>query len=44
MNRQEIIAEIKRTKAAIAKSSSYYLKTDYGKHLKKLYKQLKNAT
>ena len=43
MNRTEIIAEIKRVKAAISKSKSDKLKRDYSKHLRKLQKQLEGA-
>lgn len=36
MNLKEIEAEIKRTKEAISRSKSDKLKSDYGKHLRKL--------
>lgn len=41
MNRKEIVAEIERVKTAIDKSKSQKLKHDYGKHLKRLYQNLK---
>lgn len=43
----EIITEIERVKAALAKTNSEYLKRDYNKYLKKLYRKLrgmKNAS
>lgn len=43
MTRQEIQAEILRVKKALEKTDSVYLKKDYAKHLRKLYKQLKEV-
>ena len=40
MNRDELIKEIMRVEAAIDKTDSRYLKRDYGKYLKKLYRDL----
>lgn len=37
--REELIVEIDRVKAAIGKTRSVKLKRDYGKHLRKLYKE-----
>lgn len=41
MNRDEIIAEIRRVEDALCKTDSRKLKHDYGKYLKKLQNQLK---
>lgn len=41
MQMTDIKAEIKRVENAIAKTNSVYLKRDYEKYLKKLYKKLK---
>ncbi len=41
MNRTELIAEINRVETALQKTVSHKLKRDYGKHLKRLYKDLK---
>ena len=39
-NRNEPVAEIERVKAALSKTDSRKLKHDYGKHLKRLTKEL----
>ena len=39
-----IDAEIERVRAAIAKTNSPYLKRDYEKYLRKLYKRKKAVT
>ena len=36
--------EIKRVKAALEKTNSEYLKRDYSKYLKKLYRERKRLT
>ena len=41
MNKEELIKEIMRVKEALAKTNSPYLKRDYGKYLKRLYRDLK---
>lgn len=41
MDREEILAEIKRVEAALAKTTSRKLKHDYGKHLKRLRQNIK---
>lgn len=40
MNRTELIQEIQRVETALQKTASGKLKRDYGKHLKRLYKDL----
>lgn len=40
MNREELLAEINRIETALRKTTSKKLKNDYGKHLKRLYKDL----
>ena len=40
MNRSELIAEIRRVETALQNTNSGKLKHDYGKHLKRLYKDL----
>lgn len=40
MNRSELIAEIRRVETALQKTTSAKLKHDYGKHLKRLYKDM----
>ena len=42
-SKQELINEIERVKAALEKTQSRKLKHDYGKHLKRLYKELRTA-
>ena len=39
-NRNELVAEIERVKAALSKTDSRNLKHDYGKHLKRLTNDL----
>lgn len=41
MNREETVAEIIRVQDALDKTTSPRLKRDYGKHLKKLYQNLR---
>lgn len=41
MNRSELIAEINRVETALQKTASHKLKSDYGKHLKRLYRDLR---
>ena len=41
MNRGELINEIQRIEAALRKTTSRKLKSDYGKYLKRLYRDLK---
>lgn len=41
MNRSELLAEINRIETALRKTASHKLKSDYGKYLKRLYKDLK---
>ena len=41
MSIQELDREIARVKAALAKTTSDHLKSDYGKYLRKLYRQRK---
>ena len=41
MNRSELIAEIRRVEEALQKTNSRKLKHDYGKHLKRLYQNLR---
>lgn len=40
MNRDELLAEIKRVKSALEKTTSKKFKHDYGKYLKRLQSQL----
>lgn len=40
-NREETIEEIERVEAALAKTDSWKLRKDYGKHLKRLYNELR---
>lgn len=40
MNKSELIAEIRRVETALQNTNSRKLKHDYGKHLKRLYKDL----
>ena len=40
MNREELIREIMRVEEALQKTTSHKLKHDYGKHLKRLYRDL----
>lgn len=41
MNREELAAEIRRVEAALKKTNSPNLRHDYGKYLKRLYRDLK---
>lgn len=41
MNRDELIGEILRVENALKKATSYKLRHDYGKYLKRLHKDLK---
>lgn len=41
MNREEMIAEIKRVETALQKTTSHKLRHDYGKHIKRLYRDLR---
>lgn len=41
MNRSELITEINRVETALQKTTSRKLKHDYGKYLKRLYKDLR---
>lgn len=41
MNRTELVAEINRIETALLKTASYKLKSDYGKYLKRLYRDLR---
>lgn len=41
MNREELIAEINRVETALQKTTSHKLRHDYGKHLKRLYRDLR---
>lgn len=40
MNKEELIKEIMRVEEALAKTRSPHLKSDYGKYLKRLYRDL----
>lgn len=40
--RAEHVAEIKRVEAALKKTTSPHLKRDYGKHLKRLWRELRD--
>lgn len=41
MNREHIVNEIKRVEAILNKPISQKLRHDYGKHLKRLYRDLR---
>jgi len=41
MNRTELLKEIDRVETALKKTASQKLKSDYGKYLKRLYKDLR---
>lgn len=41
MNREQILAEIERVEAVLSKPISRKLRHDYGKHLKRLYRDLR---
>lgn len=41
MNRTDLAAEITRVEAALKKTTSHKLRSDYGKYLKRLYKDLR---
>ena len=41
MNRTELVAEINRIETALLKTASHKLKSDYGKYLKRLYRELR---
>lgn len=41
MNRTELVAEINRIETALLKTASHKLKSDYGKYLKRLYRDLR---
>ena len=41
MNREELMAEINRVEKALQKTTSHKLRHDYGKHLKRLYRDLR---
>lgn len=41
MHREELIAEINRVEKALRKTKSTKLRSDYGKHLKRLYRDLR---
>ena len=41
MNRDELINEIHRVETALHKTASHNLRSDYGKYLKRLYKDLR---
>ena len=41
MNRSELQAEINRVETALRKTTSRKLQSDYGKYLKRLYKDLR---
>ena len=40
MSREDIAKEIMRVEEALEKTDSRYLKKDYGKYLKRLYREL----
>ena len=40
MDRDELVKEIERVENALRKTSSYKLRHDYGKYLKRLHKDL----
>lgn len=41
MNREELLNEIGRVEKALKKTASEKLKSDYGKYLKRLYRDLR---
>lgn len=41
MNKEELLNEISRIETALKKTTSHKLKSDYGKYLKRLYRDLK---
>lgn len=41
MNRDELLSEIQRVETALKKTTSRKLRSDYGKYLKRLYKDLR---
>lgn len=41
MNRDELLSEIQRVETALKKTASHKLRSDYGKYLKRLYRDLK---
>lgn len=41
MNRDQLLTEINRVEQALRKTASKKLQRDYGKHLKRLYKELR---
>jgi len=41
MNRTDLVNEIQRVETALRKTTSRKLKSDYGKYLKRLYRDLK---
>lgn len=41
MDREQIIGEIRRVEDALSRTKSNKLKHDYGKHLKRLHRDLK---
>ena len=41
MNRDELLSEIQRVENALKKTASRKLRSDYGKYLKRLYKDLR---
>ena len=41
MNRADIVNEISRVETALKKTASHKLRSDYGKYLKRLYKDLR---
>ena len=41
MNRDELLSEIQRVETALKKTASRKLRSDYGKYLKRLYKDLR---
>lgn len=41
MNKEELKAEIERVKVALQKTTSWKLKHDYGKHLKRMQNDLR---
>ena len=41
MDRDELVKEIERVENALRKTSSYKLRHDYGKYLKRLYRELR---
>lgn len=41
MSREQLLAEINRVEQALGRTNSQKLRHDYGKHLKRLYKDLR---